>query len=210
MVAALVAAGMVVQPLIPVISASSRQAAPAGTAKPAAPAQASTAKPAATPAQASSAVAPPIDGGWPRAYSTESGGGVVVYQPQVASWDKQKRMVAFSAVSYRAKAAEKDALGTIKFEADTSVAVADRLVSFEKLKISEANFQTLPKDQLQQVVATVEKALGPRERTRSRERKRLPEPPLGQGAVPLLGHARPARERGRRGLRGHRRIRRGP
>jgi hypothetical protein len=42
--------------------------------------------------------------------------------------------------------------------------VADRLVNFEKLKIAEANFQSLPKDQLQQVVATIEKAMGPRER----------------------------------------------
>lgn len=164
MVAALVAAGLVVQPLIPVMSASSRQAAPAGTAKPATPAQPSTATPAVPARPSSTVAAPPIDGGWPRAYSTAEGGGVLVYQPQVASWDRQKHMVAFSAVSYRAKAAEKDALGTIKFEADTSVAVADRLVSFEKLKISEANFQSLPKDQLQQVVATIEKALGPRER----------------------------------------------
>ena len=53
---------------------------------------------------------------------------MLVYQPQISSWDKQKHLVAFSAVSYRAKGAEKPALGTVRFEADTNVAVADRLV----------------------------------------------------------------------------------
>ena len=55
-------------------------------------------------------------------------------------------MVAFSAVSYRGKADEKPALGTIKLEADTKVAVTERLVSFEQMRIVEANFQTLSKE----------------------------------------------------------------
>ena len=58
-----------------------------------------------------------------------SGGSILLYQPQISSWDKQKHLVAFSAVSYRTKGAEKPAVGTIKFEADTKVAVAERLVS---------------------------------------------------------------------------------
>ncbi len=45
-----------------------------------------------------------------------------MYQPQVASWDKQAHLVAFSAVSHRAKGADKPAVGTIKLEADTKVA----------------------------------------------------------------------------------------
>ena len=65
----------------------------------------------------------PIDGGWPRLANLPSGGTILVYQPQVASWDKQKHLVAFSAVSYRAKAADKPAIGTIKLEADTKVAL---------------------------------------------------------------------------------------
>ena len=59
----------------------------------------------------------PIDGGWPRIYDLPSGGTILVYQPQVASWDKQKQLVAFSAVSHRAKAGDKPAIGTIKLEA---------------------------------------------------------------------------------------------
>ena len=62
---------------------------------------------AATPAKATepaaapkaSATPAPVDGGWPRAYTTPSGAHLVLYQPQVASWDAQERMVAYSAVS---------------------------------------------------------------------------------------------------------------
>ena len=80
-------------------------------------------------------------------------------------------LVAFSAVSYRAKGADKPALGTIKLEADTSVAVAERLVSLQNMKIAEANFQTLPKDQLREIVDR-DRQGDPRRRARHRARSR--------------------------------------
>ena len=88
-------------------------------------------------------------------------------------------MVAFSAVSYRDKAGTKPALGTIKLEADTSVALAERLVSFKNLRTVEANFQTLPKEQMREVVATIEKTMSgrrSRHRARSRARQHRQEP----------------------------------
>ena len=136
--------------------AAAKPAAPA--AKPAAPAS----KPAAAaskPAAAASKPAAPVDGAWPRVYDVAGGGTILVYQPQVASWDNQTHMVAFSAVSYRTKTGDKPALGTIKMEADTKVAVADRLVNFEQLKIAEANFQTLPKESVRDLVAEIDKTL---------------------------------------------------
>ena len=72
----------------------------------------------------------PADGGWPRAYATPSGGKMLVYQPQVAEWTDQKHMVAYAAVSWQARTAEKPTLGSIKIEADTKVSTADRLVNF--------------------------------------------------------------------------------
>ena len=87
----------------------------------------------AKPAAPKAAAAPPqqlVDGGWPRAYTTPSGAALIVYQPQVASWDDQKHMAAYAAVSYTPKGATKPALGTLKLEADTKVAVDERLVSF--------------------------------------------------------------------------------
>ena len=102
---------------------------------------------------------PPIDGGWPRAYATASAGRVVLYQPQIASWVDQKHVTAYMAVSYTASGADKPALGTFKLEADTSVALAERLVSFTDFVIAEANFSTLPKDQVKTVVAEITQAV---------------------------------------------------
>ena len=126
------------------------------TAKPPSTPAASTAKPA-QPA-ATSTPAPP-DGEWPRQYKLPSGGGVLVYQPQIASWERQSHMVAFSAVSHEAKAGDKPALGTLKIEADTSVALQERLVSFQKMTIAEANFPTLSKEQTREIVTTIDKLI---------------------------------------------------
>jgi hypothetical protein len=168
--ATLAVLSLLVQPTAPLITAAGQQAQPAPapatpqttTTKPAAP-QTTTTKPAPgskPPLAAVAAATPtPIDGGWPRTYSLPSGGTILVYQPQVASWDKQTHMVAFSAVSHRAKSGDKPALGTIKLEADTKVALEDRLVSFQGLKIAEANFPTLPKESLREVVAEIEKSI---------------------------------------------------
>ncbi len=100
-----------------------------------------------------------IDGGWPRDRATPSGGTVRLFQPQVASWDGQRHMVAHAAVSYSANGAAKPALGTVKIEADTSVAMSERLVNFSSLKLTEANFPGLPNDQLREVVATITDAV---------------------------------------------------
>jgi hypothetical protein len=107
----------------------------------------------------STGTAPPVDGGWPRMYELPSGGSILVYQPQVASWENQKRLVAYSAVSHRSTAGEKPALGTIQLEADTAVALTERLVNFQKMKIVEASFQTLPKDQVREIVTQIDKVI---------------------------------------------------
>ncbi len=87
------------------------------------------------------------------------GGSIVVSQPQVASWENQTHLTAFSVVTHRGAAGDKPALGTIKMEADTKVSLTERLVSFQNMKIVEANFQAMPRPQVQQIVATVEKAM---------------------------------------------------
>ena len=117
--AALVAAlSLLVQPSAPAIAAATPQAQPA--AKPASPPSQTTKATTptaskATPASAASAPAP-VDGGWPRIYDLPSGGSILLYQPQIASWEKQAHIVAFSAVSYRSKTDDKPAMGTIKLE----------------------------------------------------------------------------------------------
>ncbi len=160
-VAAVAAVSLFTQMVVPIglrAQAAAKPQAPA-TSKPAAApsaAPAATAKPAVAPA--------PVDGGWPRLYNLPSGGTMLVYQPQIASWDKQKHLVAFSAVSYRTKAGDKPAVGTIKLEAATDVSVAERLVSYQKMKIVEANFPTLAKEPIQEITAELDKAIPDDER----------------------------------------------
>jgi len=106
-----------------------------------------------------SAPAQDVDGGWPREYSTTSKARLVLYQPQIASWAGQKHITAYAAVAYTASGATKPALGTIRLEADTSVALTERLVSLTELTVAEANFPTVPKDRLPAVVAEIVQAV---------------------------------------------------
>ncbi len=155
--ASVAALAMMAEPSAHLIGLASSQAPPAPqtTSSPgqATPSQAKQATPTAEAAPA------PVDGGWPRLYDLPSGGSILVYQPQVATWDQQQHLVAFSAVSLRNKAGDKPALGTIKLEADTKVALADRLVSFQKMKITEGNFQTLSKDEVREITQAIEQAI---------------------------------------------------
>ena len=84
-----------------------------------APLQAAAAAPAAAkpaakaaPAKAATATPAPVDGGWPRAYTTPSGGKALLYTPQVSSWADQRRMVVYAAVAYETKGSKKPALGS--------------------------------------------------------------------------------------------------
>ncbi|HEV8137359.1 MAG TPA: hypothetical protein VGP85_21965 [Pyrinomonadaceae bacterium] len=99
----------------------------------------------------------PGDRGWPRGYSLPSEAQIVMYQPQVASWEGQKHLVALSAVSFIAKDQQKPALGTVKIEADTSVSLERSLVKFTSLRFTETNFPTLSKEQTREIVAELEK-----------------------------------------------------
>src|SRR5262252_6061195 len=81
-----------------VLSGPIASAIPAAPAAPAASSKASTTTPT------------PIDGGWPRAYSTPSGDRLLLYQPQIASWQDQKQMVAYAAVAVEAHDAQKPEL----------------------------------------------------------------------------------------------------
>ena len=151
--------------LVPGGSNAALTAASQGTtiAKPAAapaakPAPAPTAKPTAKPV-AAAAAAPAADGSWPRHFTTATGAAVTLYQPQVASWQNQKLISFYAAASYTAKEGDKPALGTVKAEADTKVSVTERLVDFSVIRVTESNFPTLDKPQMQDVVAEITKGI---------------------------------------------------
>ena len=154
-VAAVTIVALLTSPIAPLVGAqapaTTKPAAPPATAKPAAPAPAGQAPATAKPAAAAAASAAP-DGDWPRTYTTKSGAGMLLYQPQVSSWVNQKKIEAYSAVSYLAKGATAPSLGTLIWESDTKVALEERLVSFSELKITQSNFPTLQRDQQKTVV----------------------------------------------------------
>jgi hypothetical protein len=96
-----------------------------------------------------------VDGGWPQAQSTASGGHILIYQPQVADWTDQLRLTAYSAVAFTPSGAQAPSLGTVKFEARTAVSMSQRLVSFSDMTVVESSFPTLPKEQLREVVSGI-------------------------------------------------------
>jgi hypothetical protein len=109
--------------------------------------------------KSAAAATTPTDPGWPRAYTTTSGAHVQIYQPQIARWDDQKHLVAYIAVVYQPRGAGKPVLGTIKVEADTMVALEQRLVNFGTLKITETNFGPAGREQVRAIVGEIEGAL---------------------------------------------------
>src|SRR5581483_4995033 len=117
---------------------------------PLAAARAAPASPAVKPAAARD-----VDGGWPRDYVTSTG-AIRIFQPQVASWDGQQHIVAYAAVSYTAEGATKPVLGTVKLEADTAVAVSERLVNFSRVKLTETHFQDLPDNQRRDIAGRIQ------------------------------------------------------
>jgi hypothetical protein len=113
---------------------------------------------------------PPADGGWPRSYNIPGGGTAVVYQPQVDTWANQQVMVAWAAVSYQATGATKSALGTIKIEANTRVALVERLVDFSNLRITQSNFPSLSREESRAVVEGIAQSIPKTERVIALER----------------------------------------
>jgi hypothetical protein len=106
--------------------------------------------------------APPVpaaDPGWPRVYATQAGGRLQIYQPQIASWDEQRHLIAYLAIAHHPAGGSKPALGTIKVEAETTVALEQRLVNFATLKIAETSFGSLNRDQVRAIVSELERAM---------------------------------------------------
>jgi hypothetical protein len=91
--------------------------------------------------------------GWPAGASfSRRAASIVLYQPQIASWPDQKHMTLYTAVSYLAKGKQTPAIGALKVDSDTSVALEDRLGLVLRFTITEASFPTTPKDEVKAIV----------------------------------------------------------
>ena len=115
-------------------------------------------------AQSESAPAAEADGGWPRTYTGADGARVIMYEPQIASWEDQKLMTLHAAVSHTRAGSEMPQLGTIIAEADTRVSVEHRLVDFSSVRIVQSHFPNASRDQATTIAAAVKDAIPPGER----------------------------------------------
>jgi hypothetical protein len=145
-VAIVTACCLLFAPLAPVLAAAQQTQAPATTT--AAPVNPGivTLPPAAS--------ASDVDGGWPRLYPAASGASIILYQPQISSWDNQTEMTLYAAVAYTPKNGKRT-LGTIKASTDTKVSTTERLVSYSSLKITDANFPDLDKNKVQEITMEI-------------------------------------------------------
>jgi hypothetical protein len=147
--------------MAPTVLAQSPGPTPGPSAQAAKPAPPPAPKP--SPAPKAAAPAPKeaaaVDGGWPRAYSTASGGRILMYQPQIATWAEQKHVVAYAAVAYDTKGAAKPSMGSVRIEADTKVSAAERLVKLTDFKLAEINFPNVPKEQVREIAEEIDKAI---------------------------------------------------
>ena len=119
-----------------------------------------TLAPAVVAAQAPQASAQPApDGAWPRRYTAPDGAQVVVYEPQIESWDGQRLLTLDAAVSYMPKGSTAAQLGTITAEADTRVSAAERLVDFSSFRIVRSNFPNATREQAAAAVAAIKASM---------------------------------------------------
>ncbi|HEV8502411.1 MAG TPA: carbohydrate-binding family V/XII [Casimicrobiaceae bacterium] len=94
-------------------------------------------------AQSVATAAPPLPADpWPRSI-TLSNAAVLVYQPQVTSWDGH-RIEFRSALAIKPAGAKEETFGVIFATARTEVDKVDRTVVFEDLQVSKSEFPTLP------------------------------------------------------------------
>ena len=79
---------------------------------------------------------------WPREYSGETG-KLVLYQPQVTSWDDFSRLEARMALAFAPTGSDAPSLGTVGITADTDTNMEDHLVRVFNIRITDGRFPTL-------------------------------------------------------------------
>jgi len=83
---------------------------------------------------------------WPRQYTNEAGAKLVMYQPQITSWQATTQIFARTAIAFTAPAAEEPSLGTFEIAADTEVDLETRLVRMSGVEIVGYRFPSLDDD----------------------------------------------------------------
>ncbi|RWQ15763.1 SH3 domain-containing protein [Mesorhizobium sp.] len=97
--------------------------------------------------------------GWPRSYTTDKGAEIVLYQPQVTSWDNFTDLKALIATEYKASKDAKPVFGVIGL-AGTTIADQDTgEVVVSDIKATELDFSALDRKALADLALEVGKLL---------------------------------------------------
>lgn len=97
---------------------------------------------------------------WPRQYA-DAGDTVIVYDPQVDSWDKYEKLVARSAVAVSPKGSKEPVYGVLEYTADTEVDGDKKEVLVQNRKIVAIRFAGLEASKAAQAEAIVRRLLKP-------------------------------------------------
>ncbi|MBJ3775461.1 hypothetical protein JCR33_07170 [Acuticoccus sp. 2012] len=97
--------------------------------------------------------------GWPRAFDTDGGGKIVLYQPQITAWDDFKTIEALTAVEYATGDLKNPVFGVIGFRGDTQADSENNQVVISNITVTEVNFSSLGRDDLSKLQVAVGKLL---------------------------------------------------
>src|SRR6202021_3633480 len=87
------------------------------------------------------ASAPPVAPSWPRVFDRD-GNHVILYQPQLKSWQKYRELVADTAISITPQGGQQ-ILGVISWKADTIANVSTRTVYVHDIEVLSSRFPSL-------------------------------------------------------------------
>jgi hypothetical protein len=99
-------------------------------------------------------VAVASDPEWPREYTNDKG-RLVLYQPQVTSWDDFSRLDARIALAFAPTGTTSPSLGTVSVSARTDTNLEDHSVRIYDIRVLEGNFPTLDESGSERLIQEV-------------------------------------------------------
>ena len=97
--------------------------------------------------------------GWPRQYEADNGSKVVIYQPQLESWESFQKLTALAAVAVTPPDGGEQILGSLNMTMDTATDHAARLVTLRNITYTEVNFPTVDEEQNRKALEWAQRTL---------------------------------------------------
>ena len=96
-------------------------------------------------------------GEWPREYAYDDGSKLVLYQPQVKSWEAYEHLEMLIALAFSENASESPSVGAFELEADTDTDMVNREVKASNFKITKGNFPSLDKEKSEKLMTRLKR-----------------------------------------------------